>query len=369
MKRTIIGALAMAAFATTAYCANNYPSFVDSTANVIQGSLPHFAHGLQRLEQGADTTIHILHIGDSHIQAEFVTDKLRSLLQSRYGNAGRGLMPALRIAGTNQSRQYSFTVTRGEANENGTQTRLLKFPWPAKPGFTGVAYVPYNDLQVGFKVNEAPFNRLEIFTSKGTQVVNADPGTLADSTTIDLAGGEALYGAFATNGRPGIIYSAIGNNGACYTDYSLIDGFCESSAALKPDLIILSMGTNEGFSIMTDDEIRRSVDNLIKTLRNANPAAEFLILAPMECQRNRRHGKKPLSPYYDINKRVKEAHDIIVQQARQAGIPVWDFYDIAGGEGASNKWLDAGLMNKDRIHLLRKGYEVQANLLYDALTR
>lgn len=367
MKKTIIGTLALVAGMSTAFCAESYPSFVDTASNKVHGELPRFAHGLERLSQGADTVLHILHIGDSHIQAEFVTDKLRALLQERYGNAGRGMMPALRLCGTNQSRQYEFVPAAGEPSALGTQTRLLKFPWPAKPGFTGVAFVPRADERINFRIDNAPFTRLDIFTSKGTTTITAPDGHAADSATFTISAGEALYGAFAINGRPGIIYSAIGNNGACYTDYSLIDGFSESTAALHPDLIILSMGTNEGFSIMTDEEIRRSVRNLITTLRNANPGAELLILAPMECQRNRRHGHKPLSPYFDINKRVKEARDIIAAQAAESGVPVWDFYDIAGGCGASDKWLESGLMNKDRIHLLRKGYEVQANLLFDAI--
>lgn len=343
------------------------PSFVDTKASRIEGSLPLFHKGLKRLEDGADTVLHIVHIGDSHIQAEFVTDRLRELLQQRYGNAGRGLMPALRLAGTNQSHQYEYTVGSDKRKkiEGAKQTRLLKFPWPVKPGFTGTAFSPATDIVIDMNVDGAPFDSLRIYTSNGIREQTFP--TPVGTTSFPLAADEAFYGTFATNGRPGIIYSAIGNNGACFTDYSLIDGFCSDIAALRPDLIILSMGTNEGFSVMTDDEIRRSVRNLLRTLKNTNPNAEFLILAPMECQRNRRHGKKPLSPYYDINQRVKEAHDIIVEQSRALNVPLWDFYPVAGGYGASNRWLEAGLMNKDRIHLLRQGYIVEAQLLFNAL--
>ncbi|MDE6207238.1 MAG: hypothetical protein K2M55_05475 [Muribaculaceae bacterium] len=355
--------LLMSFLAAGAQTTDTIPSFINTEANVIEGSLPRFHAGLQRLAEGADTVIHIVHIGDSHIQAEFVTDELRRLLNEKYGDAGRGLMPCLRLAGTNQSHEYAYTISDSTA----LQTRLLKYPWPVRPGFTGIAVEPQQDATVTFSMPGRPFNSLTVYTSEG-----ADTLTFAapvDSTAFPISAHEALYGAFATNGQPGIIYSAIGNNGACYTDYGLIRDFPKNVAALKPDLLILSMGTNEGFSTMTDFEIRRSVRNLVNALQAFSPKAEILVLAPMECQRNRRHGLKPLSPDFDINDRVAEAHDIIVDEARSLGLAIWDFYPVAGGHGASDKWLDAKLMNRDRIHLVRPGYVLQARLLFDALTR
>lgn len=342
--------------------AGNVPDFINTEANRISGSLPKFGHGLMRLSQGADTVLNIVHIGDSHIQAEFVTNELRRLLQERYGDAGRGLMPPLRLAGTNQTQQYAYAIT----DSTCLRTRLLKFPWPARPGFTGVAVEPQHAATVSLTVPGMPFDSLAVYTSAGVRTMSFPAAV--DSCAFGLSAGEALYGTFAANGKPGIIYSAIGNNGACYTDYGLIKNFPQSIASLHPDLIILSMGANEGFSVMTDEEISRSVGNLVTALRAFSPDAEFLILAPMECQRNRRHGHKPLSPYYDINGRVLQAHDLILEQARELDVPVWDFYPIAGGYGASDKWLDAKLMNKDRIHLLRPGYELQAHLIFDAIT-
>lgn len=360
----ILAALTMLATTGIIHAAtDSYPEFVNAQANIIEGTLPNFTAGLHRLEQGADTVLHIVHIGDSHIQAEFVTDELRRLLQEKYGNAGRGLMPPLRLAGTNQTAQYRYTISDSSAK----QTRLLKFPWPVAPGFSGIAVQPQNDATVTLTVPGQPFDSLTVYTSAGTRTTTFETPT--DSVAFELAKGESLYATRVSNGKPGIIYSAIGNNGACYNDYSLIKGFPQSVAALNPDLIIISMGTNEGFSVMTDEEIRRSVSNLVNSLRAFVPDAEMLILAPMECQRNRRHGQKPLSPYFDINTRVAEAHDLIVAEARELGLPIWDFYPIAGGYGASNHWLDAKLMNRDRIHLVRPGYQLQARLIFDALTR
>ncbi|MDE6397391.1 MAG: hypothetical protein K2K84_08970, partial [Muribaculaceae bacterium] len=89
--------------------------------------------------------------------------------------------------------------------------------------------------------------------------------------------------------------------------------------------------------------------------KKANPDAVFIVWTPMECQKEEK-----------INTRVAEASALISKVAAEQGIPVWDFETVAGGQGASEKWLETKLMNKDRIHLYKAGYIVQGNLAADA---
>ncbi len=56
-----------------------------------------------------------------------------------------------------------------------------------------------------------------------------------------------------------------------------------------------------------------------------------------------------------------------IRAAEAYGLPYWDFYTVAGGKGARERWHGAGLSNADRIHLTREGYRLQGNLLYEAL--
>ena len=362
--------------AATAYlCANaDIPTFVDTAADTIS-----FAHTdaaqkdawhkaasrLDSLERRASTSVvRVLHIGDSHIQAEFVTNELRSMLQQDYGNAGRGLVSPLRLAGTNQPVDYTVTAPDGG---NWRRTRLLKLPWEDVPGVTGIAATPVQATTATFKAvgQGHKTSRATILTSTGTKVYAYD--VPQDSITTTLEAGESLYGAILENGQPGLLYSAIGNNGACFTDYLLIPGFVKETEVFHPDIIILSMGTNEGFSLMTDAEIQRCAEDLLRLLRKAHPGAAMLVLTPMECQINRNHGYRPLSPYYDINDRVADAARLITKAAHLQGVPVWDFYTVAGGRGASDKWINAGLFSKDRIHLNVDGYKLQARLMYTAL--
>ena len=344
-----------------------YPQFINTAANRIEmngADWSELSGKLARRAGGDSSVVRILHIGDSHIQAEMVTNELRKLLQERYGNAGRGLMMPLRLAGTNQSHDYSAT----SPCKDFTQTRLLKMPWPVRPGITGIAAQPGAKTTVTWHPKRAGHSivNAKLLTSKGVKDVS--PAVAVDSLTTDIAAGESVYGLLTDNGKPGLLYSAIGNNGACFNDYLLIDKFAEQTPVFSPDLIILSMGTNEAFSYMSDAEITRSINDLVRLLGHYNPDAKFLVLTPMECQKNRNHGHKPLSPYHDINAKNKHVAQLIKDECARIGVPVWDFYTIAGGDGCSDRWIDAKLFSRDRIHLVNDGYVLQARLMFDALS-
>ena len=61
----------------------------------------------------------------------------------------------------------------------------------------------------------------------------------------------ALNGLILSNDAPGIIYSGIVVNGAKCSDYNKFPLFFEQLPALQPDLIIISLGTNESFDKQT----------------------------------------------------------------------------------------------------------------------
>ena len=48
---------------------------------------------------------------------------------------------------------------------------------------------------------------------------------------------------------------------------------------------------------------------------------------------------------------------------------VWDLFEIMGGYQSIKKWELAGLAKRDKIHFTRKGYEFQADLMFDAIKR
>lgn len=367
------------------------PEYVDTTANEILMNGTEWSNLKNRLcnlNGDADNKFNILLIGDSHIQADFVTSVTRRLLQSIYGNGGRGCISALKLARTNQPVDYKIYT----ADDKWIPSRLLKRPWDVTVGVTGIAAKPENSKQTIFITTKYPDDKFSNITLLHSPDASYDKILIngnsydakidenvysssfklpepTDSVAIDLSANSPFYGAVLSNDNPGLIFSAIGNNGACFSDYMLIPQFSKQTSIFNPNLIILSMGTNEAFSNQADNDIYMNIESLIQELREANPQAEFLLLTPMECQKNRKHGEKELSPYFDINKRVKEVRDIIMKYGAENNIPVWDFYAVAGGDSVSNKWLEDKYMNKDHIHLLKSGYEIQGKLLFEALVK
>ena len=85
-------------------------------------------------------TLDIVHIGDSHIQAEGNTSRVRRHLQRRYGSAGRGLITPFRLAGTNQPTDYRSTSSTSFAS-----AKLMRTPWHTSMGFTASIVIVHAD--------------------------------------------------------------------------------------------------------------------------------------------------------------------------------------------------------------------------------
>ncbi|HEU4497482.1 MAG TPA: hypothetical protein VFR70_10560, partial [Flavobacterium sp.] len=66
-------------------------------------ALKSFYEKLNRNRQSRSGKINIVHIGDSHIQADLMTNSIRKKLQQEFGNGGRGFIFPYSLARTNGS--------------------------------------------------------------------------------------------------------------------------------------------------------------------------------------------------------------------------------------------------------------------------
>ena len=92
------------------------PAFLNKEKNVIEFNgadwSPLFAE-MDSLQSGTDSVpriVSMVHIGDSHVQAGFLTEAVRLPLQRRFGDAGRGLVVPLKLARTNEPHDYSVVA-------------------------------------------------------------------------------------------------------------------------------------------------------------------------------------------------------------------------------------------------------------------
>ena len=346
--------------------------------------------------------VSIVAIGDSHYQADFATGVVRDNLQLDYGNAGRGLVVPLRLSGTNEPHDYSFTSTH-----NWNSVKLMSQSWPRTMGFTGASITPVN-MNSTFMVSTSerddynPFSSITVFHNGQffvTGVTDEDGNALSfvatpskDYTEIrltkdvnaarihfDSAGDLTIFGANLSGQRPGLFFHTIGNNGATYDTYNRIATTGHGISALQPKLIIISLGTNEAFGHFNKQSFKNSIDRLVKDIRSQNPDATLLLVTPMECQRSRvitqrssskgrrRRRTVRTSRVYEVNSNVAKVREAIAEYGKDNHIAVYDWYNVAGGSGASAKWINAGLFSRDRVHHSMRGYTLQGELLYQAL--
>ena len=83
--------------------------FVKYEKNKIENdslSLLNFYLKLDSLEKKLIQRVVVLHIGDSHLQADYFPGKNRISLQEKFGNAGRGLVTPFKVAKTNEPDNY-----------------------------------------------------------------------------------------------------------------------------------------------------------------------------------------------------------------------------------------------------------------------
>ncbi len=366
--------------------------FADSVPNVIVDSAASLAPFYEQLAmlQTADSeqdtiVLPIVHLGDSHIQAGFLTGRVMREFHRDFGNAGRGLITPLRLAKTNEPSDYA--IRSGHPWESARLTQSAR----ALPvGIGGMAIgTKQRDFTLSisaldrYNPDAYRFNRVHVFKhpaapplqAEGVPVDTAETSHIQTITLTDpcseLAlsgrGDSAIYHGFSLeNGSNGILYHAAGINGAQFAHWPRVDGLGARVAALKPTLIILSMGTNEALATtgFSAERLDAQIDALVNLLREANPDAVFLLTTPPDSYRRRRVNRRTS---YLANPRVGEVAAVIRDYATRNNLACWDLYTISGGEGSREAWQKAGLFGRDRLHFTAEGYEAQAGYLYHAL--
>lgn len=372
--------------------AGRIPSFIHRARNIIITNGEDFS-SLRHKLKSPGSRVDILHIGDSHVQAEFSTQVTRDMLQFVYGDGGRGLVSPLKLASTNSPSDY-----RVESTSSWTASRVIKAGPGNDMGFNGLALKlrgASGNLTFTTRDDEETFDPFSeiIMLGKGkidiSGVTDSDNSTIpfesvsdGNTTRIVLArsvnsatvrfstlGGYTFSGAYLSGQRPGLTYSVIGNNGATFSTYNSIASFPSGVAALSPDLVIVSLGTNEAFGRLDRSSLRGSLGAMIDNIRKKMPEVPIILVTPMECQRRgyvRRKGRRRRTSY-SVNSNIAAYRNEIMDFGRLHNIAVYDLYDVAGGNGSSNRWLTAGLMGNDRVHLTASGYRLQGMLLYEAL--
>ncbi|MFO7863349.1 MAG: GDSL-type esterase/lipase family protein [Salinivirgaceae bacterium] len=338
----------------------------------------------QNIVVGKDTKLEILHLGDSHIQADFFTGRVRQRVQSFSAGAegARGIVFPYNLAETNNPGNYII-----ESENNWQVVNALKIS-DSKTGIIPLKLTTTDSL-IKLRVTQkddainTEFNEIEFWyhasdtvnlLTPGNQVVHLKKGygrvalTLTDFTkeaelTLYRLGDSVPFELFAVwlkNSLPGITYHALGLNGARAKDFVLCDNLSRFLQFVTPDVIVISLGTNDIYSNNPDlPAFREYYSRLIADIRKVFPEKAIILTTPGDHFVHRAAA----------NVHVEEAGQIIKDIAREHQCAVWDFYEIMGGYESVSQWRRYGLGAKDLVHLSPKGYRLQGDLFFNALLR
>jgi lysophospholipase L1-like esterase len=185
------------------------------------------------------------------------------------------------------------------------------------------------------------------------------PATRFSLSSVSPDNAKEFYGVSLENSNPGILYHSIGVNGARYDQYNSADLFWQQLPALKPDLYIISLGTNEAqFAGFSENSFSKGLTLFLQKLKQASPGAAILITTAPDSYRGRR-----------FNPVLQQLNNSLAVYCDKHYIPFWDLYHITNGYGSASTWSRRGLMARDRIHFSPEGYRLQGSLLLMALSK
>ncbi len=342
--------------------------------------------------------VHILQIGDSHTAGDRITGKVRAVLQARFGDGGRGVLPP--------GEPYEgFAPYQVEMTGSGWRPMLAPLAGPAGYATPGVglagvqtiALEPGAELRLRPEGRDAPAFRISVCgEGAGRLRVRADEEIWAERVFNEHGEARSCVGMLA-NGRPreivlrpldgvlklhdvrlsylgegGVTLSNLGVVGATLRDLAARD---EAVVALqlaswRPALIVLAFGTNEGFEDGLDPVAYETLlRGQIARLRRLAPAASLMILGAPDalrsgvehgCSADGRRGPPPsLAVVRDVQRRV----------AADTGVAFWDWHGRMGGDCSSDRLALRAepLMRGDRVHFTSAGADWIGGVLADDL--
>ncbi len=352
------------------------------------GQMKRFFAALRALEAEPDAgRVRVLHLGDSHIAADMLTGKMRSGLQTRFGDGGRGFV----IPGKPWPSFWQAQVVTGSEG----RWRTDGLPGGLDDGQVGpggctvasgdpeavvsVGTAARADVSRTFSVLDVYYLRQPAGTCFDVRVDGATVGVVPTRgpwiepafARFDLppgphrveirpgGGAETRVLGVSMENASGVVYDALGINGAHAERLLRADpqGMAAILERMNPNLIVFSYGTNEAFDRHFDPEkYRLALDRVVSRLRAMAPRADCLLTGPGD---------------FLMGRRTPPGLDSLVQLQRDAarvhGCAFWDQRAAMGGPGSIRRWRRAGLAQGDFVHLTRAGYERVGEKLFVAL--
>ena len=330
----------------------------------------------------------ILHLGDSHLAADYISGKIRNTLQEKFGKAGRGFTHIdqrsrfggrrLKRAEKHWKKQRHVDLHRkkldfgfsGISLESKSKKSKVTYRLDAKDSQVTIYFQPQTKGgKMSVLVDGKSIGTLDTATDPKSVTQTFTWKKPAKVLTLRALGPRVkLYGISFETGANGVFFDSIGPVGAdakLYTEFGK-DSFNAHLRSYNPDLVILMVGGNDAMKMRKDWTSLQKVEDdhkhVIQNLRKEHPQADCMIWSPMDA--GKRRGKKIMS-----REKISAVAAMQARVAKEMGCAYWDLYSFMGGEGSVARWSKAGVMNKDLIHPKRAAADLIGRAFSSALLR
>jgi hypothetical protein len=387
-------------------------------------SLAAFHQALAALEAGRTERVNIVQFGDSHTAGDHFSGRLRELLQGRFGNAGRGMLPpGAPFPYWRPSQVHVEQTGRWEVLSSNKRDYpqvpygLSGFVLRSNAAGSAIAL----EAEGRFDTAEVTFFRqpsggnVEALVD-GTRVGEIDlrgPAWQMDRRSFAAPGGTRFELRTRGDGQVDIadwsVYRrdrgvTLSSHGFVGAAIGLMDRWNEANVTaelrrLSPALIILAFGTNEGFEPAERlGDYGTILEARIARLRAAVPGASIAVVGPPDAERlpdycgprgpardNARCAPLSAAAAQDYDQLLARRDRglcrwhapaglaLVREQQRQVaartGTFFWDWSAVQGGPCGAARWAQDGLGHRDHVHMQDGGYALSADRFHDTLMR
>lgn len=384
-------------------------------------ALRRFHDALAELEAGRrKQPVTVLHVGDGHVSGDRLDAHMRVLLQARFGDAGRGMLPPAGVLKSYRARGLRFEMTGNWTGATALETTATVI------GLSGVqASASTSQSEMSVALNVGRFDAVEVAflagPDRGAAVIGIDgrPHSVVTRTAeigVQRArlpsGGSSLSVKPAGTGpitvlswslvssRPGVRYVAFGLPGGSLDAMERLDELVliDDLRSLRPDLIVLGYGATEGMDDKMDaGRYFERFGGLLRLLRRLAPDASLAVIGPPDVNRvpdfAARARASPATGCRALSPEEFQKHDALIaagddrlarwytpprlddvrvamqRAARTHGAFYWDWSRLMGGACGMHSWVHAKpeLALPDHATLTDEGYQRSARALFSAL--
>jgi D-alanyl-lipoteichoic acid acyltransferase DltB (MBOAT superfamily) len=346
--------------------------------------------------------VRILYYGDSQIEGDRITSRLRQSLRKDHGGTGPGLfLPVMPVsytksvnirASSNWKRYNYLSFKNGEIThndlgpfmafcrympENEKSTAKIKSWIRITPSiFADSSVSKFEFLRIFYR-NTPGIVTIEVRAENNpvisdTLKISKDisefvcPLNSAKNVLISFSGTTSpdIYG-ISIESNEGIIIDNIPQRGSAGLEFTMIgqESLKDAYKMLSPDLVVLHYGLNLVKSLREDySYYEKGLSRQLSLLKQISPASGFLVVGLTDIAYSEDGMIKSYPNIPKIINAQKAASD-------ESGAVFWDAHKAMGGNSSIIKWseMDPPLAKKDYVHFTDQGTDTLAGMMISEL--